>query len=656
VSPSTIADGGTSVVEGVVFDGATASQGQIVTFTVTPASAGFFSPSVDTSDANGLVASVFTATATGAANITASVAGGSSRSAAISVQADAPVGSGNITIDATNSLLLADGASQTTVTVVVRDASSNPAPNGTVVRLVAGEKFVDVDGNGYWSMGVDSLVYDGNGNGTWDAIGNLPATATVAGGAGGAVVTYTSGTTASTVYVKASVDDGAYSGESELSLQLTPNASINSIALDSDSIHLAVKQTGGYETTMLRAWCFDANGNTVPEGISVTFVITDGPGGGENIANLGYGPYTTVTNSQGVATAPISSGTVSGTVRIRASADTVLSNATQIVIDAGPAVEIAVGVDTCNIRYWRTVNGQVGVVAVVRDVYHNPVSDSTAVWFTTDEGQVMAHQVSTKDHKGVATSIWISGYDGTSHDGVVWVYAETSGGTVRDSVSFFNSDYVASITPSGWPTSLAIDGEDQADFTLILMDANGNPVVNGLLVEHQEKYLSISLERSTNQCLSSYASGNVKRFNPLTRDYSLTGGVDDGIGAIDNVTFFLEGGAVSVVCTLTTGSSYSRNSSIDDLQGTVSGGQIVPFGATVMDRFGNPLGDHTLVAAATAGVITNGTKNSNTYGEVYDFNFTAPTDTTIKSVVITVTDTDPMGNGMVLNREVTITH
>ena len=78
------------------------------------------------------------------------------------------------------------------------------------------------------------------------------------------------------------------------------------------------------------------NENNVPEGIVVNFQIISGPGGGERLGNVGYGPYPAVTNAQGVATAPFHSGTASGTVRIRAYADTVLSNATQVLISAGP--------------------------------------------------------------------------------------------------------------------------------------------------------------------------------------------------------------------------------------------------------------------------------------------------------------------------------
>jgi hypothetical protein len=653
-TPGTVDDGSTTVVEGTVTTNGVVTANKLVTFTVSPSTAGSFSPASVTSDASGIVATVFTATSVGSATITASVEGGGASTTPVTIQSSQSSGSGNISVNVSSSLLLADGATNATVTITVRDALSNPAPDGTIIRLTAGEKFVDIDGNGYWSSGIDSLVFDVNGNGDWDANGTIVATAVVAGGAGAAVVTYTSGTTASTVYIHASVNDGAFTGDMEASIQLTPDAAVNSIYLDADSIHIAVKQTGGFETTRLTAWCYDLNGNPVPEGITVSFVITDGPGGGENIANLGYGPYTSVTNSQGMVSAPISSGTVSGTMRIRATSDTVLSNTTQIVIDAGPPAQIEVGVDTCNIRYWRLVNQEVGAVAVVGDIYNNPVTDSTAVYFTTDESFVMAHQVATRDHKGVAPTTWISAANDPGDDGIVWIIAETSGGTVKDSVAFINSDFLDSINVIGWPSSLYVDGEDNADFTLLLYDLNNNPVINFLEIDHTERFLTISIEKSENQCFGSFSSATVKREGPLNRDYLLSGAVDDGIGAIDNVTFFLENGFQSKVCTLLTGSSYSKNSSIDELVGSLSGGQSAPFGATVKDRFGNPLGSHTLVASASAGTITTGTQSTNLYGEAFGFQFTAPLDTLIKEAVIVVFDTDPRGNNMRLTKKVVI--
>ena len=95
--------------------------------------------------------------------------------------------------------------------------------------------------------------------------------------------------------------------------------------------------------------------------------------------------------------------------RVRAYSGTVLSNATQILIAAGPPQYIVVAAPELNVPYWQRVGDTVGVVAVVSDIYMNPVNDSTVVYFTTDEATIMSHHARTKGGKGIATSTWISG-------------------------------------------------------------------------------------------------------------------------------------------------------------------------------------------------------------------------------------------------------
>jgi hypothetical protein len=266
----------------------------------------------------------------------------------LSVSQGSTSGTGNINVSASRSLLLANGHDTSEVTIVVRDGLGQAAPDGTIIKLVSGEKFVDKDGNGYWSENIDSLVFDANGNENWDAYGLIPSTVAVSGGEGQAIVNFISGDEAYTVYIKATVDDGGITGYGELSVQLSPNAVLHSIYLSSDTLALSVEATGGVETATLRAIGYDTHGNPVPEGMPIVFAILDGPGGGEHLDTLGDGPDTSYTNGQGVATTTISSGTVSGTLRIRAYSGTVLSNASQVLIAAGPAEHIVVGTTVCN--------------------------------------------------------------------------------------------------------------------------------------------------------------------------------------------------------------------------------------------------------------------------------------------------------------------
>jgi len=229
-SPTTVGVGDISVVEATVVTSGTAVADEPVWFTVMPTTAGYFVPEQDTTDASGVAATVFHATTVGSVTIYAWVTGNEDPAqAAMAVEETSQTGTGNITISVSPSLLLANGTDSSQVTIAVRTALGSPAPAGTIVRLTAGEKFVDIDGNGYWSAGIDSLVFDANSNGQWDGLGQIPSAATIAGTEGQVTVSFVSGNEAGTVYITAMVDDGEYSGNAEVSLQLSPNAEVASL-------------------------------------------------------------------------------------------------------------------------------------------------------------------------------------------------------------------------------------------------------------------------------------------------------------------------------------------------------------------------------------------------------------------------------------------
>jgi len=651
-SPDSLNTGSTAVIEATVADNGVGLANQIVTFSVNPSDAGYFTPAVDTTDADGIAASVFSTTTSGTATISASLSGASiSGTIGINVTGTPQTGSGNIEITVSPSLLLANGSDTSVVTITVRDDTYQPAPDSTLVKITVGEKFVDIDENGYWSEGIDTLVFDANANGQWDAIGLIPSTAFTAGGAGQAVVNYIAGSDALTVYIKATVDDNGIQGSADRSIQLSPDASINSIYLASDSINLVVKQTGGIESALLYATGYDINANAVPEGLTINFIITDGPGGGEHLGTVGYGPYTAVTNSQGIATASIHSGTVSGTIRIRAYADTVLSNATQVMVSSGPPAYIVVGSEFCNIDYWDDVGEKVEIIAVVSDIYMNPVNDSTVVYFTTDEGTMKSHEERTQDLEGIASTKWISGTNVPTADGQVLVIAETAGGTVTDTGMFFNSHVPDTLIVVGVPSSMPADGITKAVVFVSGYDFNGNPVIGGTTFKADATYLNVTGGSLEDGCYS--ASDRVKITSvTLQVDNSLTGGNDDGIGAYDVVYYWSGAWAISTFnVALTTSDAYRDDCTINGAS-SASPGEAVYYSVTIKDRFDNPLGDHTLNMIASGGVVSGATQETDGYGEASGFIWTAPA--TPATYTITVTDTDPRGGGITLTKTVTV--
>lgn len=657
-SPNSVQTGNQSVI---VVSIANAGAGEIVSFQVEPTNAGTLSRSLDTTDANGEAATVFTANVTGAVTVRASVSVSGTvleNTVGLTVSSVATVGSGNVAINISPSLLLATGADTSLVTVLCTDSEGNPAPAGTVVYLTAGEKFDDIDGNGYFTQGVDSVIYDAIDNDKWDAMGIIPATA-VLDADGLAVVSYITGTNSGTVYVRATVTSGAYAGYGEAALTLTPDVTINSIALYTQDIHLAVKRTGGLETSRLIAVGYDAHGNKVPEGLPISFIITDGPSDptdadGEHLSNLVYpdhrGPYVTVTNSEGEATCPISSGTVSGTIKFRASADTVISSSTQIMVHAGPPADIDVGAKECNIDGWYYVNKENEIVAIVSDIYHNPVADSVVVYFTTDEGVIKAHEDRTKEEKGLATSVWLSAGPEIGGDGISTVTAETSGGTVTNTVDFYNSGPAVTMIASDVPTSLPADGISKSSFNVSAYDINGNYVIDGTTYEAEGNFLSFSGGELGDGCNSSSDKVNFTS-STLLQDFSTPGGVDDGIGATENVLLWIGATAsVNVSFPLTTEVAYSENCTFKG-SSSASANEVLRFSVVIQDRYGNPLGDHTLNMTASAGVVSGASQETNRFGEAGGFTWTAPG--VAGDYNLSVYDSDPRG-GIYLTLKVTV--
>ena len=658
LSPSTLNVGSTSIVEAVITENGQPVASRVVLFSATPAGAGTFDPTSAITDANGLAASVFTAAESGPATITARISDAAYNTASMSINSSQQTGGeGNVTIDVTPSLLLANGSATSEITVTILDSELEAAPESTLVLLTAGERFDDIDGNGYFTPSVDTVIYDVIENDSWDAIGYIPSSAYVEGTQGQVTVTYVAGTMPTSVYILATVEDATITGYSETSLQLTPNATIESIYLFSDSNSLAVQGTGGMETAMMSAIGYDLYGNRVPEGVVVTFIITDGPGGGERLGDVDYGPYATTTNAQGVATCPISSGTVSGTIRIRAASGTVMSTMTPIMIHAGPPAHIVVGSEACNTASWTMVDDEVGIIALVSDVNNNPVKDSVAVYFTVDEGSIMSHMTRTGEDKGKAKSIWLSGYRPPTADGIVRVIAETNGGALACTTVFVNSHLPASIEfLEPFPVTTDADGKTTETFWVDVRDLNDNYVVEGTKLDIGSNHLSALIEDVGDGCNMSVAKGQYQSVVLSMDHYWLpTDTEDNGIGAVDYIQVSF-GGMVgaSHACTLYTGEAF-RDGCYIAIDASVTNGTSVPFSVKIKDRWNNPLGGHRLVAGLSGGgSISNGTQYSNKYGEAEGFVYNAPpTGTPSGNVVVTVVDMDPRG-GLTLTTTISI--
>jgi hypothetical protein len=645
-APSSIQKNQVSVIEVVVVN----SQGQpvsgaLVTFNVTPSSLGNFDRSADTTDVTGTAGAIFTAANDGIALITAQVNGSGTKNTQITIQTSATIPEDQIEIKANPTILPANGIAQAVITATVRDSIGNLVADGSVVKFVAGEKFDDVDGDGYFTENIDQLTYDGNANGRWDPIGWISPTGTTDSGV--ATVNYTAGKRVGTVYIKATFGKAGQQIQNETSIYLTPADTVTSISIITDAPSIQVKQTGGIEFTHLTAVCYDHNGNRVGGGFPVIFQIMTSPGGGENLDGRGLGPDTVLTSSFGEATVTLNAGTISGTVRIRALSGTILSQSALVSICAGPPSHISLGANPLNIRGWDVVNATSQITCLVNDRYGNPVPDKTAIYFSTDEGTVDSHGETV----GGLTSV--SYHSGEPRgDGLARIYAETYGGTVRDSSSFFIivSGPPAEINFLTYPASLLATTSSKGEVVVEVLDVNGNFVVTGTQVEMKTQFGTINSGTTTDGIHASIFATELVAAS-LDQDYSPVS-PDDGIGA--NVRVTARSGWVSNFVTVQylTGYAYSDNCAVKG-NTTVTYGSTTYLTAVIRDRFSNPLGGHSITANATGGTISGVPKITNSYGEAAGIIFTATADTTVKTANVNVLDQDPRG-GVTMSVKVTL--
>ncbi|MFH2056323.1 MAG: Ig-like domain-containing protein [bacterium] len=627
-----------TVEVGVVDSDGFALSGQTVAFSVSPSSLGYFSPASDTSDADGVVTTTFTATASGRATLSATT-GQSSKTYVIDIMSNSS-SQGLVSVQVVPQILIANGTDQATVSISAVDSEGAPVEDGTIIYLTAGERFEDRNQDGYWSNNVDSLIFDGNANHSWDPIGTIPSTATTSGGS--ATVSYIAGNQATTVYIRATVIEGEVVDFAEASVKLNPSTTVANITLTHEFEDLRVRGVGGIEWTEITATAFDEHGNRVPDGVDISFTIAAGPGGGEKIQNEGYGPVTVSTNQNGQASVTLYSGTISGTIKMRAESGSIVSAVTQIVINAGPAANISVGAEQCNQRSWDYVNVQNGIGANVSDIWGNPVPDSTVIWFSTEEGFVIAHSLTGEGTpKGIANSVWFSG--NPRNDGIVYVYACTDGGEhgqLCDTVAFFSSGPAQWVNILSSPPSLMADGVDKGIVYIEARDLNQNWMVNGTAVEFDADFGTIAGGGIVDGCVLSIFETEYTS-ETLERDYSPVH-PDDGIGVVSVVRVVVGGmgGPDAMFQTaFLTGETYYKNSVID-IQTEIEPGMTVPFTISIKDRAGNPLGGHELDVITTVGTISGESFVTDKYGEIFLW-FQAPP--AVGSALITVGDTDPRG-------------
>jgi hypothetical protein len=363
---------------------------------------------------------------------------------------------GGITLATGEDSLIADGTSSTTITATLINSAGNPSPDGLVVTFttdkgrftpegaksaaattragtgiivvpfisepdVVGTATVVASANGVanstqialvgpgepaliiltvdattiplgGTTGITAQVLDDEGNEVADGtavffttnLAGTGVTSSVTTTDGTATAIFSAGTKAGVATVTAM--SGTVTASISITIQAGSTGSLDFVS--ADPILIGVRGSALQQKSTITFRVLDQNGNIVTDGTQVSFTLVSGLGGGEFISP------TTAGTVAGLAATVLTSGTVAGPVRIRASVSvgttTLTSTSTNVSITGGPPSGAHIGVAPA----FRNIAGLVtqGIIcpitAIVGDHFGNPVPQNTTVSFFTNGGVV----------------------------------------------------------------------------------------------------------------------------------------------------------------------------------------------------------------------------------------------------------------------------
>ncbi len=402
---------------------------------------GYYTPGVDTFqddnhngkwDAIGTISSVATTSSDGTATVAyqAGLTAGPAtiRATATGGSAQAPIllvttpPASSLAVSLAAGSLPADGATSTAGTVTVTDVNGNPRA-GKRVRLCAGERFDDRDGDGRFTPGVDVLLDDANGDGLWTAEGTIDSVS-VTGADGRAAFTYVAGRTTGAFWVHAAVDGVTTDAPVALTPQVTVSTQTNQLLAD------------GTSETNVAVRIVDGSGASV-QGILVRFAagepFTDLDGNGyftpgvDTFQDLnrngiwdaiGAIASTAVTGPDGVATVAYRAGLTPGPVTIHVTTPAGATNAVVTLLALPPAGNLTLSLGAASLPA-DGVSATTGIVGVT-DPGGNPLAGKI-VTLTVDAGTIDPSVVTGADGHGSFT------YKAGLAAGTTWIHAQIDG-------------------------------------------------------------------------------------------------------------------------------------------------------------------------------------------------------------------------------------
>jgi len=255
---------------------------------------------------------------------------------------------------------------------------------------------------------------------------------------------------------------------------------------------VSVYGVGGKETAVLKWEVRDSLGLPIDAGhaVALSFSSVNGPNGGEYIS-----PPTLTTNAAGQAVTTLNAGTRAGVVQILASATvggrTITSSPVQVVINGGFPVQshFTLGAQQFNFPALGVMGKTLPISVLAGDIYSNPVSPGTAVYFRTSAGVIQPSVFTNGDGQGSVALISgnpapLGGSAAAGFgDGYHYLAARTLGqnGTpVQDSILILwtGAGRIDSLTPG----TFDIPNQGSQSFTFKVADGLGHPLSQGTTI------------------------------------------------------------------------------------------------------------------------------------------------------------------------------
>jgi hypothetical protein len=430
----------------------------------------------------------------------------------------------DVRVTAMQDSIPADGSSQTTIRVSIRQAGSKIPISGYNIQFGVSEGTIEQSGKTN-EEGVVEITYTS---------GNIP----------GDVDLF--------IYI------GSMMIEQTLSLfQYYPST----IVLSTENSFIWVKETGQIEQTDVTAQLLGATGDLVSDPYKVTFTIIQGPDGGEVLETpSGHkGQSVTIGSVNGIAATRLLSGTRAGAVLVRADITDfpqIGAQSSRVVIRSGPPYmwvsptdpdsviqhgTIVVEPGKLNVAFGNPTQ-EIGVTAYFGDKYNNPVETGTVAYFTTtggfvstdaatcelgrtsvvlqnvnpfpvlhsnDPNQITVSSFPNPNGHGEVMDIWVPDFEGglipntigttQENDGIATVIVTTNGqNQFGEDIKVWTMGHVVfSVgihTFHVWTDRTVLAPGQAANIYIEIWDLNGNPVAAGsqLTVSSDEGKITFS--------------------------------------------------------------------------------------------------------------------------------------------------------------------